>query len=135
MVRGKKKKGEISAFMGPGSEFEGRLHFSGAVRLDGRIVGSIESEGLLVIGPGGVIEADVEVDTAIVSGQVRGDITAATRIELRPPAKVYGTLSAPSVIIQDGVVFEGACRMTDGPREKPEAEGGKVAFLIADKAS
>lgn len=121
--------------MGPGSEFEGRLHFNGAVRLDGRVKGLIESEGHLVIGPGGIIEADVVVETIVVCGQVRGDITASRRIELRPPAKVIGTLCAPSVIVQEGVFFEGACRMTEPKPSRERAEEGKVAFLMADRAS
>ncbi|MBW1714117.1 MAG: polymer-forming cytoskeletal protein [Deltaproteobacteria bacterium] len=81
----KHSKGEVNAFMGPDSELEGKLHFSGSVRLDGKATGHISSQGLLIIGPAGRIQADVDVDTIIICGQVRGEVVASRMIELRPP--------------------------------------------------
>lgn len=129
MAKDKKKKGEINAFMGPGSELEGKLHFSGSVRLDGRVTGQISSEGMLVIGSGGRIQADMEVDSIIICGEVRGEVKASEKIELRPPAKVYGTMTTPSLVIHEGVLFEGDCRMTQTQAE-PEEET-KVTFLAS----
>ncbi|RLB84336.1 MAG: polymer-forming cytoskeletal protein, partial [Deltaproteobacteria bacterium] len=46
----KKTREEMSAFLGEGTEFEGKLSFTGSVRLDGRFKGEIFSEGTLVVG-------------------------------------------------------------------------------------
>lgn len=131
MVRKRTKKGDINAFMGPGSEFEGKLNFTGSVRIDGRITGQVSSQGLLIIGPTGVIQADVEVERVIICGEVRGEVSASQRIELRPPARVFGSLITPELVIHEGVVFEGACKMTEvrEAEEKPE----NVTYLDSER--
>ena len=107
----KKSEKGIQTFLGPQTTLEGKLVFEGTVRLDGHLTGTIESkEGAVIVGEKAVIHADILVHTATVSGEVRGNIRATDRIELHPPARVFGDISAPEVIIRDvGVVFDGKC--------------------------
>lgn len=108
----KKSKKQIQTFLGFGTTLEGKLVFEGTVRLDGHFTGSIESkEGLMVIGEKAIIRADILVHTAVVCGEVSGNIRATGRIELHQPARVFGDLCAPVVIIDAGVVFCGNCSM------------------------
>lgn len=105
------KKG-IETFLGLEASLEGRLSFEGTVRIDGHFTGSIEgNEGVMVIGEKAVIDADILVHTAVVYGEVSGNIRATNRIELHQPARVFGDLSSPVVIIDAGVVFQGNCSM------------------------
>lgn len=105
------KKG-IETFLGLEASLEGRLAFEGTVRIDGHFTGSIEgNEGVMVIGEKAVIDADILVHTAVVYGEVSGNIRATNRIELHQPARVFGDLSSPVVIIDAGVVFHGNCSM------------------------
>jgi cytoskeletal protein CcmA (bactofilin family) len=109
----KESDAAIQTFMGPQTTLEGILTFTGTVRLDGHFSGTIESEGgTMIVGANAVINADVTVRTASVSGEVRGNIRATDRIELHVPAKVYGDLHAPVVLIDEGVVFDGKCTAT-----------------------
>ena len=106
----KRSKNAIQTFIGSEAALEGKLVFEGTVRLDGHFTGGIESKkGTIVVSERGVIHADILVQTAIVSGEVNGNIRAAERIELHPPARVLGDVSAPVVIIDAGVAFEGNC--------------------------
>lgn len=108
----KKSKKEIQTFLGLETTLEGKLVFEGTVRLDGHFKGGIESkEGLMVVGEKAVIGADILVHTAVVFGEVSGNIRATNRIELHRPARVFGDLCAPVVIIDAGVVFHGNCSM------------------------
>jgi cytoskeletal protein CcmA (bactofilin family) len=108
----KQQKKGIQTFLGPGTTLEGKLAFEGTVRLDGRFTGTIESkDGVMVVGERAVINAEIDVHTATVSGQVNGNIRATRCIELQPPARVFGDLQAPVVIIEAGVVFHGNCSM------------------------
>ena len=105
------KKG-IETFLGLETSLEGRLSFEGTVRIDGHFIGSIEgNEGVMVVGEKAVIDADILVHTAVVYGEVSGNIRATNRIELHQPARVFGDLSSPMVIIDAGVVFHGNCSM------------------------
>ena len=48
---------------------------------------------------------------AVVHGVVNGDIIAAQRLELGRAAKVNGNIQTPSLVIEQGAVFEGSCKM------------------------
>lgn len=106
--------GDVKAILGKGSEFEGKLRFEGTARVDGKFKGEVNSAGTLIIGEHATIEGELDVDGAIVSGEIKGNITAKSRIELHAPAKVYGNISTPVLVIQEGVIFEGECVMNKG---------------------
>ena len=121
----KKSKEEMNAFLGEGTEFEGKLSFTGSVRLDGRFKGEIFSEGTLVVGDSASIEGDIDVSEIIVSGEVKGTISASKRIEIHAPGKVFGNIQSPVVIIDEGVIFEGNCKM----QSLDEKDEKKVAVI------
>ncbi len=66
----------------------------------------------MIVGAKAVINANVSVHVATVSGEVNGNIKATNRIELHVPARVFGDLYAPVVLIDEGVVFDGKCSAT-----------------------
>jgi cytoskeletal protein CcmA (bactofilin family) len=107
----KKIKDQINAFLGKDTEFQGKLSFTGAVRIDGRFKGEIFTEGTLILGEAAVVESDIEASHIIISGEVRGNILAKSRIEIHAPGRVFGNIQAPVVTIDEGVVFEGNCQM------------------------
>lgn len=114
------REGVVSGFVGAGTVVSGDAEFKGMLRIDGRFTGRVRSEkGSLIVSAGGVVEANIEVASAKINGTVNGDITATGRIELGRSARVHGNLQTPALIIEDGAVFEGNCRMQTQP--KPEA--------------
>lgn len=105
--------GEINALLGRATEFRGTLTFEGKVRIDGRFSGEVLSEGTLVLGDEAYVEAEITVGTLIVrGGTVRGNVRARAAVEVYAPGKVYGNITAAEVFIDKGVIFEGACKMT-----------------------
>lgn len=101
----------MNAFLDRGTKFEGKLTFEGTVRIDGKFNGEIFSKDRLVIGEGGEVDGTVEVGQCIISGTFRGDLKVRDRVELQAPAKFYGTLTAPTLIVSEGVVLEGNVKM------------------------
>ena len=110
------EKSEIKAFLGPGSQFEGKLVFNEIVRLDGAFRGEVTSHDTLIVGESADIQADVEVGTLILSGKFKGNIKAKSRVELRAPAKVDGSIETPALSVEDGVVLNGTITMTTGDK-------------------
>lgn len=106
-----KKRDEINALLGKDTEFEGKLSFRGAVRIDGHFKGEIFTEGTLMVGEAAMIESDIHVSHIIISGEIRGNILADNRIEIHAPGKVFGNIQAPVIVIEEGVIFEGNCSM------------------------
>lgn len=121
-----KKQDKIITFLGKNTRFEGHLTFQGAIRIDGEFVGEIEApEGNLIIGEGAKVESEIHVASVIISGEVRGNISADKKIEVLVPGKVTGNIQAPSVMVQEGVVFSGNCK-TLPPEDVPK---GKLALV------
>lgn len=124
------EKSEIKAFLGPGSQFEGKLVFNEIVRLDGAFRGEVTSHDTLIVGESADIQADVQVGTLILSGKFKGNIKAKSRVELRAPANVDGAIETPALSMEDGVILNGTISMTTGeaapaPVAKPVDEAVK----------
>ncbi len=108
-----------AAYLDRGSKISGKLHFEGAARIDGNLDGEIDAKEI-TIGESAVATAQIRAESIVVSGKVKGDITATDRIELRATAKVIGDITAPKVIVHEGAVLEGHCSMgqvSDGGRK------------------
>lgn len=103
--------GRLTALLDDGAEFTGRLSFEGVVRLGGKFKGEIFTRDTLVINPGAHIEADVEADVVVISGTFIGNVAARRRVIMHPPAIFRGTVTTPSLRIDEGVTFEGASYM------------------------
>ncbi len=108
------KDGEHTTHIEEGSEIDGKFTFTGTVVMNGRLRGEIASNDTLIIGEKGVVNANIRAGVVQISGEVVGDVVASDRVELRETCRVYGDVSAPVVIIAEGALFEGQCRMTKG---------------------
>ena len=119
--RGRKPAGSngLTAFIDEGSEIEGRYTFSGTVMLNGRFKGEISTTDSLIVGDKGVVNGDIRAGRVVVSGEVVGNIAGTERVELKRTARVFGDVEAPVVVVEEGVLFEGHCRMT---KANPNAE-------------
>ncbi len=128
----RQKAGEVMGFIGKGMSLEGRLIFENTVRIDGSFKGEVNATGTLVVGEGGYIEGNIKVGSAVVTGEVKGTLEAANRVELKTPAKVFGDIKAPNLIIGEGVIFEGTCVMMKKGQAEPV---GIVSYGPEDKAA
>jgi cytoskeletal protein CcmA (bactofilin family) len=103
--------GQVTALLDQGSSFEGRLTFEGTVRIGGEFKGEVFTNDTLVINPGARVDAQIEADAVIICGTVKGNIFARRKVIMHPPAIFTGTVTTPSLRIDEGVVFEGASYM------------------------
>ena len=125
------REGLVSGFIGGGTVVSGEAEFKGMLRIDGHFTGRILSEkGSLIVSAGGKVEANVQVAEAKINGTVNGDIVAGQRIELGRSARVHGNIQTPALVIEEGAVFEGSCRMV-----QTKAEAVKAAKADAPRAS
>jgi len=85
----------------------GDLETDGALRVDGRLEGSIHRADLVVIGEGASIVGDVTAREVIVGGSVTGNIFAAQRTELQSNGIVAGDIRSAAILVQEGGVVQG----------------------------
>jgi cytoskeletal protein CcmA (bactofilin family) len=101
----------LTAFIDQGSEFSGKLSFKDTVRIDGRFEGEIKSENTLIVGETGRVFAQVKSGDVIVSGEVKGDIIATSRVTLHRTARVNGNITAVKLAIEEGAELNGQVTM------------------------
>ncbi len=103
------------------AEFRGALAFSGDLQLNGRLEGTIESDGgCLIIGKEAVVNAEIKVHDVIIFGKVQGNVTAQGRVEVRGDAHLYGDIKAGRVMIEDGATFVGRSESTTAQQKAPD---------------
>ena len=106
------KEGTLSGFVGGGTVVTGEANFKAMMRVDGHLSGRVSSSsGTLIVGANGKVDANIEVAIAIIHGTINGDIIATQRLELGRAAKVNGNIQTPSLVIEQGAMFEGSCKM------------------------
>lgn len=99
------------AVIGKDCRVTGKLELSGISQIDGAVSGEVVSTGDLTIGEGASIEARITGNRVRVFGNVTGDIDCSERLELHAGARVIGSITSKSLVIHDGVFFEGQCVM------------------------
>lgn len=101
----------VIADLGRGSEFEGKLTFEGAVRIDGRFTGEVFSDGILIVGENAQVKAEVVVASVVIQGRLVGNVKASSCIELHSTAHLVGNIFTPTLYVQKGAIFEGSSIM------------------------
>lgn len=131
--RGRSRKSETAAtsVIDQGCDITGRLTFVGTLVLNGKFQGEMASSDVLVVAAQGELQANAEVGTAIIYGQVKGNIVARERVELQASARVVGDIESPVLMLEEGVAFDGQCKMKEkGPPRKAEGpEEEKPRFM------
>lgn len=114
---------QVNGLLDKGCCFEGKLTFDGTVQINGDFNGEIYSDGTLIIGNDAKVNAKIYVDTLVTYGKVEGDIEAKSKIEMHVPAVIIANVKTKTLSIEDGVVFEGQCRMdvAGAKRAQPQA--------------
>jgi cytoskeletal protein CcmA (bactofilin family) len=123
------KTSDLTAFIDEGSEIEGKYTFTGTVMLNGKFRGEISSTDRLIIGEKGVIHADIQAASVLISGEVIGNVSATERVELRGRARVNGDIESPVLVVEEGVRFDGQCRMT--PNAQSEESGPRDHSVVS----
>ena len=107
--------------IGSGSRVVGELFADEDIVVEGRFEGKIHGERGGLVGSAGDVEGDVDGKNSVVSGKVRGQVTAVERAELTGTAAVEGGVQAPKIIIAEGAVLQGKVAMSSpgSPRPHP----------------
>ena len=93
-------------------ELNGEISFKDMLRVNGHVGGKLLSEkGTLIVDAAAIVDALIDVGTAVINGLVNGDVIARERVELGPSAIIHGNISTPALSMKPGATFEGDCRM------------------------
>jgi cytoskeletal protein CcmA (bactofilin family) len=128
--------------IGPTIAIRGKVKADEDLVIRGRIDASISSTKLVHVDKDGVVKANVEAESVLISGVVVGDVTASARCELMGTARVVGDIASPLMVINDGARLRGKIDMpaVDKAMEeryveaKPAVQPKAVAAAVAPPA-
>lgn len=116
--------GRIGTLIGPGTRIDGKVTFSGGMRVDGTIVGAVTDDGgepgTLVVGAQGSVDGEVRVARIILDGRIKGEAHARDLIDLRNGARVAGDLHYGRLEIHAGAAVDGRLVKRNGETSGPE---------------
>lgn len=92
----------LTYYLARGLSCRGHLHASGVMHIDGVFEGSIKGEGVLIVGHDAEIKSDIEVDTVIIAGSVKGTILSRNKVSILYSATVHGIVNAPLCDVEYG---------------------------------
>ncbi len=112
---------KLTGFFDKDTEIKGDLTFEGSFRIDGRFIGKIDSDSVLIIGENGKVDADIKIGNIIINGEVKGTIQAKEKVEINSNGRVIGTVITPKLAVEEGAYLEANCQITD-QSSPPEIE-------------
>lgn len=117
-----------------GTRLEGKILFDDISRVHGVLVGDIRAKegSTLVLGETSVVEGNIDADTLLIDGYVQGDVTARTRVVVSRTGRVLGNIKTPSLTVEFGAYFEGACAMNKAVHPE-KTEGQSFTSDLAPK--
>ena len=113
-----------TTLIGAGTTLKGDISSSSDLRIDGTIIGNINSSAKVVIGANGVVEGDISGNQADIIGKVTGNIKSKDLLQLRGDCTVTGNLYAGKLQIEPSATFNGQCHM--GGNVEIESSNGVV---------
>jgi cytoskeletal protein CcmA (bactofilin family) len=119
----------INSIIGEGTRFKGEFDLNGLLRIDGDFTGVIRTKGKVLVGKNGRAECTVNAGTVVVGGVVRGEIVSTEKVIILSTGLILGNITTPRLIIEEGVIFNGSCKVTS------PAEAGQPAGPNGQKQS
>lgn len=133
-VRGEKSDGEENGLIAKGFKLEGTLDVVGALRINGRVKGTVRSKSQVVLGESAEIEGEVQCAHLSVAGKVNGNVQCSERLEILSSGLVEGDVHTPSLGIEPGGILEGRCHMRTPPAGAEAGKTPRPAVAVARPA-
>jgi cytoskeletal protein CcmA (bactofilin family) len=93
------------------------------VQVEGTVEGQIRITRDVRVGQTGVVRATVDAASVVISGELVGDCSATSRVEIQATGRLTGNIRAPKIVIAEGAVFRGNSDMS-APRAGERRERG-----------
>ncbi|MBI5856827.1 MAG: polymer-forming cytoskeletal protein [Sphingobacteriales bacterium] len=103
--------GNGTTLISAGTTLKGDISSNGDLRIDGTIIGNIQSSAKIIVGSNGVVEGDISGNQADIVGKVSGNIRAKELLQLRGESVVTGNLYAGKLQVEPSATFNGQCHM------------------------
>jgi cytoskeletal protein CcmA (bactofilin family) len=127
-----REKARSESLIAPDIAIEGKIEGSGHVRIAGRFKGDVDVRGDLTIEPGAKVTGSVRAEKITISGELVGNIEAASHVDLLQSGALTGDLKAATLTVAAGSRMRG---MADFGWDDSKPEGARKANGSADHSN
>ncbi len=113
-----------ASIIGKGLVFEGRIRSDADIWVEGCVIGDVECRGVVVVAEQGAVTADISSRDVVVAGSVTGNVDTTNTLTITETGKMIGDISIEKMIIMQGGILRGNCKMKGESRESADGEGG-----------
>jgi len=96
------------------------LESKSSVQINGVLTGDANVDSSLVIGQEGKVNGNITASFILVAGTIEGNVNATEQLHVTKSAVINGDILCGSIIIDDGAMLNGNCKM-----DKSEAAAKK----------
>lgn len=114
MISKKKDEKVIETIIGSDTVIEGKITLATSLRVDGKVMGEIVSNGDVYIGKDAYVEPSIKAKNIVIAGEVRGDVETTEKVQIEAKGKLTGSATSRGIIIEDGGIFNGNSVIVDG---------------------
>jgi cytoskeletal protein CcmA (bactofilin family) len=118
------------ATIGASMTVKGEVYSREELHVDGEILGSIEMQHRLSVGPSGKIKANVKAKEVDVQGSIQGNVESAEKIIIRDKGSLVGDIKTAGIVIEDGAYFKGSIDITKVEAVKKADPAPKAATPV-----
>ncbi|SDS27665.1 protein CcmA, bactofilin family [Paenibacillaceae bacterium GAS479] len=121
MFKENKRWSVADTLIGQGTRAEGTLICEASLRIEGEYRGDIECKADVIIGESGVVRSNISARDITISGKVYGDVVTTGRLTILSAGQLHGSARTASLLVQDGGILSGTCRMEQADKEATSA--------------
>lgn len=121
--------GPTETIVGPSVKIQGDLNSEGDIKIEGQVAGTVTTSQNVYVGDKAVITADVVAGSAIIAGNVNGNLKISNHLILQSTATISGDITCEVLRVEDGAHFSGKCNMNgtkgkakESKEREPETE-------------
>lgn len=118
-----------------GTKIEGSLRSDSNIRIDGTLIGNVDTKGRLVIGPAGIIEGEITCQNAEIEGKINGKINVEDLLSLKSSARIDGDIFTSKLSIDPGAMFTGSSHMGNKVKQMNHEREEKIGEKIEEKSA
>ncbi|MDI6839642.1 MAG: polymer-forming cytoskeletal protein [bacterium] len=120
-------KAVITNIIGKGTSINGKLKVEGSIHIDGIVDGNIEITESIIIGKSGIVNGEIHTKDGLIGGKINGNLFANGRLEFKSGSILIGDMRCKQLVIEEGVIFDGNCKMRgDTSSEKAATEAKQL---------
>ena len=114
----------LSNTIGKGTVITGDIESYGNIRIEGKVIGNIQSKSKIVLGDGCVVEGNISAQNAEIEGSVKGTLEIKDILNLKATATIDGDIHTAKLVTDPGARFNGKCHMIGESKGSPKQLNG-----------